>query len=181
MSGAQCGRVQCGGWGVSMADLRCAIRSSAESILEYEECRKNDLPPPSPSDTPLKSRLFPLDSAPQGRHTSMIAVRNVGDAIIILHVVAYGLLPKLNNTGSKSRSNSRLPRRGASDVPSHSRTYCRWKDCFVELDDMTHAGILRHFLGFHRMPRGLPTRCEWGPGCRSEKMGFPQLTSPDIS
>lgn len=55
------------------------------------------------------------------------------------------------------------------------RTRCQWKDCTIELDDLSHSGIRRHFRDYHNMPRGSMIRCEWGSNCRSEEMLYDNI------
>ncbi|TBU28518.1 hypothetical protein BD311DRAFT_865456 [Dichomitus squalens] len=52
---------------------------------------------------------------------------------------------------------------------------CEWRGCNVQLDDLSHAGIRRHFRAYHAQPRGSTLRCQWGVNCRSEEMLFDNI------
>lgn len=52
---------------------------------------------------------------------------------------------------------------------------CQWDGCTIELDDISHGGLRRHFRDRHFRPRGTLTRCVWGQNCRSEQMLFENI------
>ncbi|PIL27585.1 transcription factor [Ganoderma sinense ZZ0214-1] len=55
------------------------------------------------------------------------------------------------------------------------RMRCQWQNCPIDLDDVSHAGIRRHFRDYHSQARGSTVRCEWGGTCRSEEMLYDNI------
>lgn len=55
------------------------------------------------------------------------------------------------------------------------KTHCQWHGCTIELDDISHSGIRRHFRDFHGQARGSMVRCKWGGACRSEEMLYDNI------
>ncbi|KAI0764885.1 hypothetical protein C8Q74DRAFT_1006650 [Fomes fomentarius] len=52
---------------------------------------------------------------------------------------------------------------------------CQWDGCAIELDDITHGGLRRHFRDRHYQARGTLTHCVWEQNCRSERMLFENI------
>lgn len=52
---------------------------------------------------------------------------------------------------------------------------CQWAGCTVQLDDLSHPGIRRHFRTHHPVSRGQTVHCTWGGPCRSEPMLFENI------
>ena len=62
-----------------------------------------------------------------------------------------------------------------SVVDNSTKARCMWDNCDVILDDISHAGVRRHFRDYHHAPRGERLCCKWGGCCRSEEMLFENI------
>ncbi|KAI1798131.1 hypothetical protein LXA43DRAFT_10411 [Ganoderma leucocontextum] len=104
----------------------------------------------TPSESPIPSPIYPG-----------------GDIQPKAEIMEYG---SLHPTALHPTYAPPTPTTGARE-----RMRCQWKDCPIELDDLSHSGIRRHFREYHNMPRGSTVRCEWEPSCRSEAMLYDNI------